>query len=42
MGAHQMEMRRGKTQLDKMSKALNPDEGRRGTGYPLERVDCGL
>lgn len=27
-----MEMRRGKTQLDKMSKALNPVEGRRGRG----------
>lgn len=27
-----MEMRRRKTQLDKMSKALNPVDGRRGRG----------
>lgn len=39
-----MEMRRGKTQLDKMSKALNPVEGRmgKGKGHPLEGADWGL
>lgn len=33
-----MEMRRGKTQLDKMSKALNPVEGRRGRGIHLREL----